>query len=240
MERTKKPLGGLLLAAALFAVALSLINPGAFAATLSNQTNITVKWVTQPLVKLTLTPNYATGFGQFKVTLSAPSSVSHGPNAVAGGGTVDFGDIEAGFQYIYRYAAHVNVVTNDGNGFYVLGEGAAVFTNNNDSTTYPSAVYYFKSTNGSGDSNITFAGGQQFQTTTGSPSGNTFCNSSTGCPPGASINYMGSYPGPGSPSAVANSVAASGDFYYDYGIVTPPNATAGNYYMWVVYTVVAK
>src|SRR5580704_12720943 len=117
MERTKIPIGGWLLAAALFAVALSFAGPRAFAAgTVSNQINITVKWSTLPRVVITLTPNYAAGFGQVKAVIGAQPAPTHGPNAVADGGTVDFGNIEAGLSYLYKYATHLNVVSNDPNG----------------------------------------------------------------------------------------------------------------------------
>src|SRR5579862_1503135 len=125
MERTKNAIGGWLVATALFAVALSFASPRAFAAnTLSNTVNLTVKWVTAPHVAIALTPNYTAGFGQIVATIGTQPAPTHGPGAALGSGSVDFGNIEAGKNYIYRYATHLNVVSNDPNGVNVYGEGA--------------------------------------------------------------------------------------------------------------------
>jgi hypothetical protein len=232
MERTKKGTGGWLLAAALFAVALSFAAPRAFAAgTLSNTVNVDVKWAAVPHVAIALTPNYNAGFGQIVATIGVQPAPTHGPTASLGAGSVDFGNIEAGKNYIYKYATHLNVVTNDPAGVNVYGEGAADFTNNTDSSTIPisQAVYYLVSTSGSpADSNTGFSPGTPFMRTGGLVTGGGFA----GPPP--TIAYT-VYPNP-----IASSTTANADFYWDYQLKTPPTATAGQYYVWIVYTVVAK
>ena len=232
MERTKNAMGGWLLAAALFAVALSFAGPRAFAAgTVSNQVNINVKWQTLPHVVISLTPNYVNGFGQVVATIGTQPAPTHGPGASLGAGSVDFGNIEAGKNYIYKYAAHLNVVTNDPNGVNVYGEGAADFTNNTDSTSIPisQAVYYLTSTSGApADTNTGFSPGTPFMKTGGVVSGGGYAG------PPATIAYT-VYPAP-----IATSVTANSDFYWDFQLKPPPTATSGQYYVWIVYTVVAK
>ena len=227
-----RPMGGWLLAAAVFAALLSLSNPGALAGSISNQGNITVKWDSQAIVTVSLTPNYASGFGQIKAVIGTQPAPTHGPNAVSGGGTVDFGNIEAGTNYLYKYAVELGVTTNDPSGFYVYGEGAANFVNSTDGSSIPisQAVYYLSSTSGSpADPNTGFSPGTPFLQTSGSVSGGGLSG------PAATINYNGVYPSP-----IATATVDSQNFYYDYQLKVPPNATAGYYYVWIVYTVVAK
>jgi len=197
--------------------------------------NAIVKWDTQAIITVSLTPNYAAGFGQVKAVFGTQPTPTHGPNAGpgVGAGDVDFGNLLSGDDYIYKYAAHVNVTTNDPNGFKLYGEGAADFTNNTDSTTYSlsSVLFYANSTSGvPADSNNGFTPGLPFQATAGAVAGGGFAG------PPATINYGGSYPS----TPVANSAAATGDFYYDYLMKVPSAATPGQYYVWVVYTVVGS
>jgi hypothetical protein len=232
MERTHNRTGGWLVAAALFAVALSFAGPRAFAAgTLSNEVNITVKWATLPHVTIVLTPNYVTGFGQVPATIGTQPAPTHGPSASLGSGSVDFGNIEAGKNYIYKYATHLNVVSNDPNGVNVYGEGAADFVNTTDASSVPisQAVYYLSSTSGSpADGNTGFSPGTPFMKTSGVVSGGGYA----GPPP--TIAYT-VYPAP-----IASSTTPAADFYWDYQLKPPPTATSGQYYVWIVYTVVVK
>jgi hypothetical protein len=232
MERTKFAVGGWLLAAAMFAVAMSFAAPRAFAGgTLSNQANVTVKWNTAARVVIALTPNYNAGFGQVVATIGAQPAPTHGPGASLGAGSVDFGNIEAGKNYIYKYATHLNVVSNDPNGVNVYGEGSADFVNNTDSTSIPisQAVYYLSSTSGSpADTNTGFSPGSPFMKTGGLVSGGGYAG------PAPTITYS-SYPAP-----VATASTENSDFYWDFQLKPPPTATSGQYYVWIVYTVVAK
>jgi hypothetical protein len=228
MERTRYAMGGWLLAAALFAVALALAGPRALAATTGP---VVVKWATAAHVAIIITPNYVNGFGQVVATIGTQPAPTHGPNAVLGGGTVDFGNIEAGKNYLYKYATHLNVASNDANGVDVYGEGAAAFTNNTDHSTVPvsQAVYFLNSTSGSpADPNTGYSPGTPFQQTGGMVAGGGYAG------PPATITY-GAYPSP-----IAQSMVENADFYWDFQLKPPPTATSGQYFIWIVYTVVAK
>jgi hypothetical protein len=232
--------GGWLLAAALLAVILSLSNPTAIAQTLSNQANVNVKWTAQALVNVSLTPNYAAGFGQVPAVIGAQPAPTHGPNAGpgVGQGDVDFGNVLAGKNYLYKYATSVAVVSNDPAGVDLYGEGSADFTlhSGTGQATVPisSAIYYLNSTSGSpADGNTGFSPGTPFFKTNGVVS-----NGGYGGPP-ASIAYT-VYP-----SAIAQSVTENSTFYFDYELKVPATVitgaqTGGIYYVWIVYTAVAK
>jgi hypothetical protein len=225
-----KTSGGWLLAAALFAVALSLSDPRAFAQTVAARANVTVKWDAQPVINFTLTPNYYSGFGQVAATIGTQPAPTHGPDASLDGGSVDFGNVYAGSSYLYKYAAALSVTTNDPAGFNVYGEGAADFFNTADSSTVPIAqsIYYLSSTSGSpADTNTGFSAATPFQKTGGLVNGNGEFTAPT-------ITYT-VYPAP-----VVSSTTASSKYYYDYQLKVPPAATSGLYYVWIVYTVVAR
>lgn len=192
--------------------------------------NATVKWYGTAIVKLTLTPNYAAGFGSVKAVFGAQPAAAHGPDAVLGGGAVDFGSVLGGAQYLYKYAAHLSVFTNSPTGFNVFGEGAADFVNQTDSSSQSIAqtLYYAKSTSGSpADTNNGFSPALPFYRSAGSVTGGGFATAPT-------ITYA-AYPAP-----IASSTAATGDFYYDYELKVPALASTGDYFVWIVYTVVPQ
>ena len=189
----------------------------------------TVQWMATSIVRMSLTPNYTTGYGSIRAVFGTQPAPTHGPDAPAvGSGAVDFGSVLAGDAYIYRYAAHLNVFTNSATGFNLYGEGAADFFNQNDSTTTPisQTIFYVHSSAG-GDGNTGFTPGLPFARTTAAVGGGGFATA-------PSITY-GSYPAP-----VASSTQSSGDFYYDYQMKVPATATTGSYYVWIVYTVVPQ
>lgn len=193
--------------------------------------SVQFKWYAQAIIKMTLTPNYASGYGTVKAVFGTQPAAAPGPGACAGGCAVDFGPVLAGTDYLYKYAAHINVASNDSNGFDLYGEGAADFFNQNDSTSVPisTTVYYLSSTNGGAntDPNTGFSASFPFQKTTGTVIGNSYATAPT-------ITYS-TYPAP-----IATLGAANGDLYYDYQLKVPPTATNGAYYVWIVYTVVAQ
>jgi len=196
----------------------------------------TVKWNAQALVSMSLTPNYFAGFGQVKAVFGTQPAPTHGPNAgpAAGQGDIDFGNLLSGTNYIYKYAAHINVSTNDASGFKLYGEGAANFYNTTDSSSQPiaSTLFYTNSTSGApADGNTGFSPGLPFQNTSGVV---TPAQPNPAATP--SINYGGSYPS----SPVATSIASVADFYYDYLLKVPATATPGQYFVWIVYTVVPQ
>src|SRR5579862_9010232 len=98
MRRHVMGLVGVVFAA--FAFTTALVPAGATSA------SATVKWSTQAIVHMSLTPNYFTGFGQVKAVFGAQPTPTHGPNAGpgVGAGDVDFGNILAGDDYLYKYA----------------------------------------------------------------------------------------------------------------------------------------
>src|ERR1700680_4598449 len=98
-----------------------------------------------PTVKAQVTPNYLSGFGPIG-GLGSGSNPAAGPGAVLNGGTVDFGNVVVGYQYLYKYAAQVSVQTNDAAGFVVYGEGATDLNGSNPvpaPATYPLAQTLF-------------------------------------------------------------------------------------------------
>jgi hypothetical protein len=195
-----------------------------------------VKWNSLPVLSFTLTPNYYTGFGQVKAVFGTQPTPTHGPNAGpgVGQGDIDFGNLLAGTTYLYKYAVHLNVTSNDSNGFEVYGEGAAAFYNQTDASSQPlnSTLFYVTSTSGTpADPNTGFSAGLPFQQTGGivTPAQPNYAVA-------PSINYGGVYPS----VPIVNNASPSGDFYYDYLLKVPPLATQGQYFVWIVYTVVAK
>lgn len=211
-------------------VALAVIAAAAQPAVAAGST-VQFKWYAQAVIKMTLTPNYASGYGTVKAVFGTQPTPAPGPGSCASGCAVDFGPVLAGTDYLYKYAAHVNVASNDNNGFALYGEGAADFYNQTDSTTQPlsTSVYYLSSTTGglNSDPNTGFSPSFAFNKTSGTVSGNSFATAPT-------ITYA-TYPAP-----IATVGAANGDLYYDYQLRVPAAATNGAYYVWIVYTVVAQ
>ncbi len=189
-----------------------------------------VKWSAQSVLTVALTPNYYAGFGAVKAVIGTQPTPTHGPNATLDSGAVDFGGVLGGTTYLYKYAAHLSVTSNDPNGFYVYGEGAADFYNTADASTQSlsTVLYYLNSTSGSpADGNTGFSPGLPFYKTNGMVANNGQFTT-------PSITYI-SYPAP-----IATSPTQNGNFYYDYELKVPPAATAGLNYVWIVYTVVAR
>lgn len=212
----------------LIATALAACVP-VFAST-SSATD-TVKWQTQALIKIALTPNYSTGFGSVKAVIGTQPAPTHGPNAgpAIGQGDIDFGTVLSGTSYLYKFAAHVNVTSNDPNGFSLYGQGAADFqqTSGGGTMSTSQTLYYLRSVSGGADSNTGFTPGLPFYNApAGQVSGFSYAVAPTISPP-----Y-------GSP--IATSAIANNDFYYDYQLKVPATASNGLYYLWVVYTVVAR
>ena len=192
--------------------------------------SVTIKWYTSAIIKLGLTPNYNAGFGTVKAVFGTQPTPSPGPGALIDGGYVDFGPVIAGTNYLYKYAVHLNVVSNDVNGFKLYGEGVSDFTGagSGNTETLNSTLYYLQSS-ASGDTNTGFSPSFPFYKTSMPTTGG-------GVWPGTdpTITY-GSYPTP-----IYTSGTADGDIYYDYQLKVPAAATSDTYYVWVVYTVVAS
>jgi hypothetical protein len=231
-ERTRKHGSG---AAAFVVFALLLVALQSLARAGTSSHPVNIDWNTQALIKITLTPNYTSGFGQVPAVIGTQPAPTHGPNATLGGGSIDFGSVEAGKNYLYKYAAHLNVVSNAATGVNVYGEGAADFSLDSGGGSIPIAdtLYYLTSTSGSpADPNTGFSPSVAFQKTGGVVSGGTYTSSS------ASISYCN--PGCVYPSPIATSSTEDADFYWDYQLKVPATAATGDYFVWIVYTVVAK
>ncbi|HEX8805378.1 MAG TPA: hypothetical protein VF741_00460, partial [Candidatus Aquilonibacter sp.] len=188
---------------------------------------VKVQWHAPPVITFSLTPNYASGYGSLLATFGTQPTPTAGPGASLKGGTVDFGTTLAGDTYLYKYAAELQITTNDSNGFDVYGEAATMITNNSDGSVYPTQALFYVPSVLSGDTNTGFTPGVPFTQTGGVVSGGGD-NKSTP----ATIAYA-TYPNPVAVSALANN-----NYYYDYQFRVPSNATSGNYYVWIVYTVV--
>jgi hypothetical protein len=188
----------------------------------------TAKWDSQAIINMTLTPNYASGFGSVKATFGTQPTPVYGPNASLGAGSVDFGQVVAGNSYLYKYAAHLQVTSNDLSGFSVYAEGAADFVNTTDGTSQSlNQTLFYLASSASSDTNTGFSASLPFYRTTNAVMGGAY-----GTP--ASITYA-TYPSP-----IASPITQNSDLYYDLQLKVPAAATSGLYYVWVVYTVVAK
>jgi len=187
-----------------------------------------VRFKVQPTLKFTLTPNYANGFGTVKAAFGAQPAPAPGGGAMFGAGAVDFGTVQAGSNYLYKYAAHLNVSTNAPTGFSVYGEGTADFTGTgaNAGSILPinQTIFFLKSTDGvTPDANTGYSPAQPFSATSA---------------PGASYNNpaitYSTYPMP-----LFMSGATAGDLYYDYQLKVNNGANLGTYFVYVTYTVVS-
>ena len=217
--------------AILVALLLEAAAPTAAQSTISAPT-VDVDWAVAPAVKIALTPNYTTGYGTVKAVFGAQPAASPGPGACLDGCAIDFGSVLAGTDYLYKYAAHLNIQTNDLNGVKIYGEGAADFYNQNDATSQllSQTLYYLPST-ASGDTATGFSASFPFSKTGGNPSSTSYGTAPT-------IDYsLSGYPA--TPMATTSS-SATADLYYDYQLKVPATATAGAYFVWIVYTVVPK
>lgn len=217
-------IGSLAVAAAAI---LAVVSP---AAASSATGNVTVQWYAQAVVKMALTPNYAAGCGSVKAVFGTQPATVAPPQGCMAGGPIDFGGLLAGTNYLYKFASHLNLQTNDSNGVSVYGEGAADFVNTADGSfaALNQVLYYLPSTSGGADTNTGFSAGFPFYRTTNSVAGNSFATAPT-------ITYA-SYP----PPIASTSTSGSSDFYYDYQLKVPAIATGGQYYVWIVYTVVPR
>jgi hypothetical protein len=201
---------------------------GALPAAASTGT-VNVNWYVTGVVKFSLIPNYNSGYGPVLATFGTQPAPSPGANACLQGCVVDFGTVQQGSSYLYKYAAHLQVVTNDTNGFNVYGEGAADFTDGAGDTMPLSQTLFYLPSGATSDSNTGFSPGLAFNVTSGSvtpavPDPNT----------APSIAYV-AYPAP-----MFTSSAATNDFYQDYELKVPYSAAAVNYFAWIVYTVVPQ
>jgi len=193
-------------------------------------------WKVLPSISATVTPNYATGFGPQGGTGSG-STPAVGPLAVAGGGTVDFGTIVAGYQYIYKYAAQLTVKTNDSSGYKVFAEGSTDFIDTTHATilTMNSVLYWMLSS----AANTQYSAATAFQSTTNT--GDTAYNNNANGQ-GQNITFLNGLGNPPSSTVIySSSVDGTSTQGFDYQIRVPDSiTTTDTFTAVVVYTAVAN
>jgi hypothetical protein len=184
-----------------------------------------------PTVKAQIIPNYASGFGPTG-GLGSGATPAPGPNAFANGGTVDFGNVVVGYQYLYKYAAQIKVQTNDSAGFVVYGEGATDFNGSNPvpaPASYPifQTLYWLQSS----AANTAFSPANSFNRTSGSPI--------TGGSGGIDYSGVGGLP---SPMSVIWSSPTAGNLMqgYDYQLRLAGSVPASQFNLYIVYTVIGN
>jgi hypothetical protein len=222
-------------AAALAAAALTLIfatpqivHAGPAVTTGSAQLNYKIL----PTVKAQVIPNYLSGFGPTG-GLGSGATPTPGPSAVLNGGTVDFGNVVVGYQYLYKYAAQVKVQTNDAAGFVVYGEGATDLNGSNpvpSPATYPifSTLFWLPSS----ASNSPFSPATSFNKTMSTPIGVNGVNG---------IDYSGVGGTPPAMSAVWSSPIAGNLVQgFDYELRLSGAMPASQFNVYIVYTVIGN
>jgi hypothetical protein len=216
---------------ALVAAALVCLSQTAFAQSVGPYGSVKLTWKVLPLIQLTITPNYQTGFGPQGGSGSG-STPAPGPGAVLNGGVVDFGNqVVQGFSYLYKFAAQAKVTSNDASGFTVYAEGSSDIQDTTVAGTIPlnQTLFWLPSNSANGP----FSTATAFQPTT-SPVGCTgTCINYVGNPPSTAIvwNYPSSTLGqPG------NAVTQGWD--YQLRLFNSPNADS--YQVNIVYTAVGN
>jgi hypothetical protein len=219
-----------LIAAAATALLLASAS-GSIASAQATVGSAQIKYKINPTVRAQVIPNYLTGFGPVG-GLGSGANPAAGAGAVLGGGTVDFGNVVVGYQYLYKYAAQVNVQTNDAAGFVVYGEGATDLNGSNPvpvPATFPLAqTLFWLVSNGS---NSPFSPAHTFNRTGGAPiaggSGGIDYSGTGGVPP---------------PMAVIWSNPTSGNLSqgYDYELRLSGTIPASQFNVYIVYTVVGN
>ena len=208
---------------AVFAAIAVLFPLDAAASTASSPT--TVSWYMTPTLQFTLTPNYTSGYGSVPASFGTQATPVAGAGACLQGCSVDFGVVQQGKTYLYKYAAKLSVNTNDTNGYNVYGEGTADFSDGSGNTMSLAQSLFFLPSVASGDTNTGFSPSYPFSVTSGTVNPTT--------PP--TITYA-VYPAP----IASVATAGTSNVYEDYQIKVPYSATVSSYSAWIVYTVVAK
>ncbi|GAC1573472.1 MAG: hypothetical protein NVS3B7_04810 [Candidatus Elarobacter sp.] len=190
-----------------------------------------LKYKVLPTVKASVVPNYLSGYGP-SGGFGSGVTPAVGPAASFQGGTVDFGNVVVGYQYLYKYAAQVNVQTNDSAGFIVYAEGATDLNGSNPVPTpasFPLATTLYWLVNAPG--NGPFSPAQTFNRTSGTPI--------AGGAGGIDYSAVGGKP---SGMAVIWSSATSGTLSqgYDYQLRLSGSVPISQFDVYIVYTVIGN
>jgi hypothetical protein len=217
---------------ALFTAAIAIAVGGSHASAqaVNQYGSVKLQWKVTPIINLTLTPNFQSGYGPTGGTGSG-STPAPGAGASLQGGIVDFGtQVVQGYAYLYKYAVETNVMTNDSAGFSVYAEGATNITDNTAGGTIPinQVLYWLKTST----SNTPFTGATPFQATSSSSCG-VGCITYVGAPPSTAFVYA--YPSStiGQPS----NIVSQG---FDYQLHLYSNPNTDNFSVYIVYTAVGN
>lgn len=201
----------------------------AAAASAESDGSMRANWKTNVIAQMTVTPNYASGYGPTGGAGSG-ATPTPGPSAAAGSGYVDFGKVVAGYNYLYRNAAQVGVLSNDANGFTLYAEGTTDFTDGTSTMVLNGTLFWAVTSSG----NSPFSNATSFSRTTYpiTGSGSTTAISYGGSTP-PSTAVIWSYP-----SATVGQPGNTATQGYDYQLRLPYNAPVAAMSVYVVYTVV--
>lgn len=190
-------------------------------------------WDVTPLITLTLTPNYQSGFGPTGGSGSG-STPAAGSGASLGGGYIDFGNqVVQGYDYIYHDAVEAAIVTNDGRGFTLYGEGTNISDTTAGGTVPINQILYWLVNNTSNN-----------EYTPSTPFTATSSATSAGCG-GQCINYGASLP-PASAKIWAYSTSTAGlpsnqaTQGYDYQLKLGTVSGADTFSVYITYTAVGN
>jgi hypothetical protein len=217
----------------LFALVASVIaaSSHADAQAVNDNGSVKLSWHITPIIVLTVTPNYASGYGPTGGAGSG-STPSPGPGASLGGGVVDFGgNVVQGYAYLYRKAVQTSVETNDSGGFTLYAEGASdIQDQTNPGSTIPidTTLYWLKNST----SNTPFTNATPFEAST-APSCGTGCLTYTGAPPPTATVWTYSSSTIGQPS---NMVSQG----FDYQLRLYSSPPTDNFSVYIVYTAVGN
>jgi hypothetical protein len=179
-----------------------------------------VNWKIIPLIGATVRPNFQAGFGPIGGAGSGQTP-EVGSSAKLNGGTVDFGKLVAGFEYLYKYAAQVSVSVNDTSGCTVYAEASSNLTGGAQPFPLAGVLFYLPTST----SNSPFSPSKSFSVTT--------ARAESG---GANIAYAGA-----PPSSAMISSSSTGEAInqgYDFQLRLPDNIPPGTLHVTIVYTVI--
>jgi hypothetical protein len=214
-------------------VAVALFSTIAKSADADQYGSVQIQFKTLPLITLSVTPNYQSGYGP-QGGVGSGSTPAPGSNASLGGGDVDFGNqVVQGYAYLYKYAVKATVMTNDSSGFNVYAEGGTDINDLSAGGTVPlnQTLYWLDSSS----SNTPFSAATPFSPT----------SSPVGCG-GTCINYAGSPP---ASAAVWNypteTIGQPGNtvsqgFDYQLRLYNTPATSTDSYTVYIIYTAVGN
>jgi hypothetical protein len=206
-------------------LALSALVFGSSALPARAESNAAVKmnWKVVPLITATIKPNYSSGFGPSGGNGSGVTPAV-GSTATLGGGNVDFGQIVAGFEYLYKFAAQISVTTNDSSGFNIYGEASSNFNGaSTGSFSLAGVLFYLPDATG----NSAFSPGTAFGVTASPVSNNGKTITYSGAPPLSALVF----------SSPAGGTVSEG---YDYQLRLPATMPTDTFSVVVVYTVIGN